>query len=658
MDLKYRWLCVELLAITSIIISACTTQIGRAGDAVCLPDNVQCLATGDVLVCDADGMAWIPGTCPKDQLCVTGGGACDGHGTCQDACKSHVCTPGERRCHADNISIMVCDAQGTSWCYESSCAAPPIEGVCSAGECIALCDESQKSYLGCEYFPADLDNAYVRCDRDPQGQPIFCDAAGSQFAVVVSNPDPNKTAFVFLSIGPLAAAAAPSVDHNLTLPAPSPATCGEPPRDPNFVEAAVIPPQGLQIFNLPRRDVNGTVKDRLAYRVASNIPITAYQFNPLENVNVFSNDASLLLPTTAVDREYWVISREQTFDELKGFVTIIGMSPEPTTVTLMTTAKTAAGPGIAAMVAGDQMTVTLDAYEVLNIETDGLGEDLTGSHVTADKPVIVFGGSEAGNAPNSNHCDLSTHTCENDPVTACGCTPEDGPQCSPHTACTRPSLITCCADHLEQQLFPVSTWDNRYVAVRSARRGLEKDQWRILAGHDDTHVTLQPAVADVPVLQTGQWYEFGADGDFMIESDHPILVGQFLASQDAPSPGQQEGDARVGDPAFTLAVPERQFRKDYVFLAPNKYALDYVSLTVRAGTSALLDGTEATDLPGAQAEAIPGAPWLAVRVPVSDGVHTLHCAEPCAVMVHGYDQYVSYAYPGGLNLDTTRPTIP
>ena len=33
----------------------------------------------------------------------------------------------------------------------------------------------------------------------------------------------------------------------------------------------------------------------------SSVPVVAYQFNPLENVNVFSNDASLLKPAEALD---------------------------------------------------------------------------------------------------------------------------------------------------------------------------------------------------------------------------------------------------------------------------------------------------------------------------------------------------------------------
>ena len=43
-----------------------------------------------------------------------------------------------------------------------------------------------------------------------------------------------------------------------------------------------------------------TALTRHAYRIHSTFPVVAYQFNPLENVNVFSNDASLLKPTEAL----------------------------------------------------------------------------------------------------------------------------------------------------------------------------------------------------------------------------------------------------------------------------------------------------------------------------------------------------------------------
>jgi len=421
-----------------------------------------------------------------------------------------------------------------------------------------------------------------------------------------------------------------------------------------------------------------------AYRLASNAPITAYQFNPLENVEVFSNDASLLLPTNTAGTSYYVMTREQTFDDLKGFVTVVGVTEEPATVTVTVTAQTLAGPDIPALAPGDSFTTTLERYEVLNIETNYIGADLTGSTVTSTEPVVVFGGSEAANTPNTSRCDLSTNTCEwswvgepeecavsDDCATGdvcvdggcrkdCECTQADGPTCSPHAKCNE--FITCCADHLEQQMFPLTAWGTEYLAVRSMPRGTvefpgqEMDSWRILAAEDDTEVTLTPAdVETLPLLDAGEWYEFETNEDFLINSNKPVLVGQFLAAEFAPGPGRQEGDAATGDPAFILIAPTRQLRDNYVFLAPNKYRFDYVSIGAPVGSVVRLDGSDVESLDAdarqLQINDVAGTSWRAFRANIPDGFHVLTCAGTCSVMVHGYDSFVSYGYPGGLNLE-------
>ena len=61
------------------------------------------------------------------------------------------------------------------------------------------------------------------------------------------------------------------------------------------------------------------------------------------------------------------------------------------------------------------------------------GADLTGTIITSDKPIGVFGGHEAA-----------------------------------------VSGTQCCADHIEQQLFPVATWGKTYIATKSFPRGLRK----------------------------------------------------------------------------------------------------------------------------------------------------------------------------------------
>ena len=100
-----------------------------------------------------------------------------------------------------------------------------------------------------------------------------------------------------------------------------------------------------------------------------------------------------------------------------------------------------------------------------------------------------------------------------------------------------------------------------------------------------------------------------------------------------------------------LAVPIEQFRDNYVFLAPDKYAEDYVSIAFRTGEDARLDGTRLFEVTGGDVSLVEVAPgWSVGRFPIADGLHTLTCPGTCSVMVHGYDQYVSYGYPGGLDL--------
>jgi hypothetical protein len=114
---------------------------------------------------------------------------------------------------------------------------------------------------------------------------------------------------------------------------------------------------------------------------------------------------------------------------------------------------------------------------------------LTGSEVIASKGVAVFGGNVAATTANR-----------------------------------------CCADHLEQQLFPESSWGTTYVASRAQPRWKEPNYWRIMAKEDGTQVTFTNGVAGVATLNRGQFKDITASVDFMISADKPIMVGQFLAS--------------------------------------------------------------------------------------------------------------------------------
>jgi hypothetical protein len=679
---------------------------------VCVPGTpATCTDDGmDLVVCNGDGSGYEIRPC--------------GDGICRpEPLGCTTCLPGRKKCQDEDV-VLRCNQEGDAFEAFENCDPGETGKICQIGICVSLCELTEKlqSYIGCEYWGVDLDNAFV----PGSGEGGFHDAAGAQYAIVVSNTSTKYPARVEI--------------HNALGRVTHDSQCNPFPDDP-------IPPMGLRIFNIPRKypvkkglplegsdcevcatrpgdasypgnqhpgkaciedpdtriqlwDADLTVQAPFAYRVKASLPITAYQFNPLENVGVFSNDATILLPTNALGKYYLAMTREQTFSDLKGFITVAAVNPGETQVVVTVTAPTLPGTGsipIPRMVPGETRTFTLKQYDILNIETDFPGADLTGSVVLASNPVAVFGGSEAANAPNTarccpnGSCDYHHQWLECNDRNDCLCEwpRKFGPQpmdvpCRKTTDCLR--YNTCCADHLEMQMFPVKTWGREYVATHSYPRGGEKDIWRLMAAENGTILTTYRPQFDKMVLNRGEFIDFESGEHFTIHAQKPVMVGQFLAAQDAPDPNigsRGPDDANTGDPTFILAVPVEQFRTEYVFLAPDKYLFDCVNIIVPHGEPVLLDGKElrAEDLtfrPIRDIQAAMKAPdkqytdpsqlgirfgdysvigkgdWGVWRLVITDGVHTARSAKPFGVISYGYDQYVSYGYPAGMNLEDLK----
>lgn len=507
---------------------------------------------------------------------------------------------------------------------------PVLPSICHEGVCQPSCQEaaSNPSNLGCEFWALDLDNAYV-----PGGRNGFYDAAGQQYALAVVNPYGGFPAEVAVF----------NVEEK--------------------VDQSTVPGGWIQVFNLPRRDVDGTVLDALAYRLISDVPVTAYQFNPLENADVFSNDASVLYPSSSLGKEYWVVTREQTFEELRSYVTVTATRPGETVVTVDVTADTTAGLNvhtgqpIEAMASGSSLQIALQQFDVLNIATESVGGDMTGTHVVATQEVAVFGGSEGSNAPNTGHCLVDTGVCEWD-----GQKP-----CATNKDCIE--FNTCCADHLEHQMPPIHALGLEYQAVKTFPRGQEKDVYRVVAVKNDTSVSCTPNECAETHLNAGQWFDFETKSAFTLTANKPVLMAQFIASQDAPEPNKngvpQAGDAGIGDPSMLILTPRAQYRNSYAFLAPNNYELDYVTIVapVQDKTNGPVDvwldcplvdpqqDPEACPpISLANYQSTPGNTFLSARLPVDDGFHHVRAVAPVAVYAYGYDQYVSYGYSAGSNL--------
>lgn len=675
------------------------------GTVECVPGTARCVADTTTEICSQDS-EWEITECETNQLCW--GGECGDVGTCEpssvqecvgfdryagcnpigtgygefqvdfnltcidDELIPRVCLAGETQCQDEQV-LLVCDESGLDYEHSTNCLQDDETTLCDDGACISLCQfiAKSESYVGCEYWAVDLDNAFLT-----NGAGIPLDAYFAPFAVAVSNPGGTLAAEVTIR----------SVSEEFV---PGPNSL------PNVVE-----PGEMVVFNLPPSSIEGTMHGFEAYQITSTVPIVAYQFNPLDDEQVYSNDASLLLPTTSLGTRYYGMTRRQTFEQLKGSMTVVATQPGETEITTFrlpeTTdqnpMRTLAGTDIPPMEGGDEFSITLQQFEVLNIETNYLGADLTGTYIESTRPVAVFGGTEASNAPNTDSCiyretipdgevwtEEERWVCEWDRETKCWDSNRNEPSIG---RCTE--FITCCADHLEQQMLPIFAWGREFNAVHSAFRGSEADVWRVLASEDDTHVTLvgiptieadcdperppeecpppRPALGEPGqnnyTVDEGEWFEFESRADFEVLADNPVFIGQFLAAEFSPTPESRNNspefptDAGTGDPAFITVVPREQYREDYIFLVPGQYESSWASIVAPVGVSVEhTDTSGVVTLEADSFEPFAGGEWAALRIQlVNEGYHRLTAEESFGAMVHGYDQFVSYGYPAGLDV--------
>lgn len=623
-----------------------------ANPDVCEPLAVTaCNGCNEYVGCNAAGTAEGTFPVPFTQTCIEEDGV--------PQLIERVCLPSEARC-IDDRRLEACDECGLGYEFATDCMGDDETTICDVDRCVPLCEfiKKRQTYIGCEYWAVDLDNAFV-----PSGGGQFLDADGQPFAVVLSNPNPELTANVEVFM-----------------------------RD-GLVAEATIEPGEVETVELhyysgasdregtPLSDLQGTMIGYEGFRITADVPIIAYQFNPLDNETVYSNDASLLFPTSSLGTEYLVMTRRQTFDLLKGYVTIMAVLEGTTEVTITLPEFTPENPvetlsgfdvvrsePIPRLRGGETFTVELEQYMVFNLETDRIGADLTGARVTSNRPIAVFGGSEAANAPNDDSCvyraSFDDWVCEATRVSSDPVPCEDAEGNPSIELCS--DYITCCADHLEHQMLPLFAWGQTYNATRSAPRGDEADVWRVMAGDDDIEVSLVglPDTWPLPnllprirerqfTLDKGEWFDFQSPVDFEILADGPIMVGQFLAAEFAPYPQSIDAaqpphsDADTGDPAFILAVPVEQYRTDYSFLCPDAFEFDYVTITAPVDAVVNLDGEL---VPDEEWETFGRGDYHVARILIEDGAHTVTSDLPVGIVVHGYDSFVSYGYPGGLDI--------
>jgi hypothetical protein len=363
----------------------------------------------------------------------------------------------------------------------------------------------------------------------------------------------------------------------------------------------------------------------------------------------FSNDASLLIPSTAMSGNYRIAGHAGWSAGHQGAVAAITATADGTNVVvkLSGTGQVLASTdgSVAATSAGGSLTLTMNAGDVAELLGDNQDKsDLTGSFIRSNKPVQL--------------------------ITALPClnVPDGAPAC----------------DHTEEANLPAETLGNDYIVAQPpAPNGSPVGHLvRIVGNFDGTQLTYLPSAPPgcPTTINAGQVVDCGtplgsvctAPGstvpnapcgagnivttDFEVKSQdalHSFAVatytqGASLVDPATPQPNQQ------GDPDQSMAVAVAQFRTKYVFLAPTDYTTSYATILAPTGTTLSIDGANvmATPVP------ISGTAFAVLRVQLGtgqNGAHVLVASNPVGLEVTGYGAYTSYTYPGGLNLNYIAP---
>ena len=333
----------------------------------------------------------------------------------------------------------------------------------------------------------------------------------------------------------------------------------------------------------------------LGIHVTAGASVSVYGISNEE----YTSDAYLGLPDSVLGTSYTVLawdSGEATEMDVVG-------TEDGTTVTIDPTAQAGSHP------AGTPYTVTLDQGDVYQVTDGNDGDDYTGTKITSDKPINVFGGNQCGDVPSESY-----------------------------GAC----------DFLVQDLPPESAWGTSFLTVPLATRS-GGDTIHLVADTDNTVVSINGTA--VATLNAGQSYtDVGLSAQSVITSTKPILVGQFANGEDY--------DNTTGDPLFMMIPPTAQFLNQYTISTPlNADPTDptvtfssYVNLVVpTAGDGdVVLDGSS---VPASDFSAIGSTGYSGAQVPVSVGTHTLSDGgNPFGVYTYGFAEYNGYGYPGGLAL--------
>lgn len=331
-----------------------------------------------------------------------------------------------------------------------------------------------------------------------------------------------------------------------------------------------------------REMTDGGAINQLSLLVQSPDPISGLALNRAG----FSSDMTTLFDTDALSTEYRVLTTPGVFGS--GAQMSITAVSDGTTVTVASPIDLAGNP------ADTPFQVTLDAGESVFYES-GAGQDLSGTHITADSAVAVFGGAE----------------------------------------CTQVPVGTVACDQLIAQQVGVENFDTEYRIAKNFAGGSDGDLLRVIASTDGTEVFLNGVSQGV--IDAGEVLELDNVGDGVLTASAPVMVGQFIRGQG--------GTRSTGDPAFAIVPSVNQELDEYAYAAPtgfDSFDLNFLNVAIdEAIAGSLLLNGDPVDV--SAFTLLDGV--LFGNVEIDPGFGTISASESFLATIAGFSSFDSYFSP-------------
>jgi len=348
-----------------------------------------------------------------------------------------------------------------------------------------------------------------------------------------------------------------------------------------------LPCEGSTVVSIDRlvRISGSDIIEQKGIRVSSSEDITVFGLDLRDN----GNDGFLALPTSALSLDHVSLAYRSILGAPSERFTIVA-TQDSTGVTIVPAADAGA------RLAGTPYSISLDSGESYSLLVGTATDNLTGSRVTADKPIAMFGSNFATTVP----------------------------------------VGSGASNHLVEQLPGVDHWGTTHLSMPLATR--TDYTVRVLSANDSTGVTIDGS--PVVTLQANEFYETILSSAAEIVGSNPILVSHYAHGS--------AYDGAVGDPHMALVPPTTKYYGGGIFHVPDLPNFTHFLNVVVPDTAIGFVSLDGNPIPASEFVSIGSSGFSGAQIQIMNaGNHRLTTPQPISAWIYGWESDDSYGWPLG-----------